>query len=286
MRARQNFVNELARLLNSSDINLGTLLKCIQTFFAELDNVAKSIKSDNYLCQTLGLEAREEIVEEIKNLFYLDPKNEDEQKLIQALENLRENLSQQSTPVHSEIFDYITLLLFSTNYKSTREYFETELARAEGVQEIEGLIGEMLDLADEILARSNDEQLKADMRALRYRYGEIIDRATLKAYGGKNGEMLMTDFNTRLTEAKDVQEIEGLIGEMLDLADEILARSNDEQLKADIDALRNRYREIIDRATLKAYGEANGEMLMADFNARLAQAQKIRDIQAIQGIIN
>ena len=209
MRARQNFVNELARLLNSSDINLGTLLKCIQTFFAELDKAVKSI------CQTLGLEATEEIIEEIRNLFYLDPSKEDEQKLIQALENLRENLRQQLTPIHFEIFDYITLLLSSTNYKSTRKYFETELVRAEGVQEIEGLIGEMLDLADEILARSNDEQLKAD-----------------------------------------------------------------------IDALRNRYREIIDRATLKAYGEANGEMLMADFNARLAQAQKIRDIQAIQGIIN
>ncbi len=104
-----------------------------------------------------------------------------------------------------------------------------------------------------------NQNLAGEMFDLREKYHQITDETTLKAYGGENKDLLMKNFKEKLGEAVYPGEVQKYAGDMQAFLNDwrLVYRSQNLQLRQDIDTLKKEYEKDIQTAAQERLAELN-----------------------------
>jgi len=122
----------------------------LESFFIEttkaINNLVSEIKKNQ---QILGLEAAKELIEEIQNLLYLDPKKDGD--LINKLQNLLEiSLKEISLKTRAAHFQLALILDGGKKLEQFRRRVQAALKRNDDKEQLEDLVKELEGLVREI----------------------------------------------------------------------------------------------------------------------------------------
>ena len=142
--------------------------------------------------------------------------------------------------------------------------YESRLKNTSSTEELEKLINEILTVG--IIVRDCrlkileiNQNLAGEMFDLREKYHQIADKATLKAYGGENKDLLMKNFKEKLDEAVYPGKVQQYASYMQVFLNDrrLVSRSQNLQLRQDIDTLRKEYEKEIQTAAQERLAELN-----------------------------
>jgi len=144
-KRKADLLAELRKFLNQERIDCEGLVQRLENYFTEMaqaiNNLVSEIKKNEQIPQRLGVEAVEELIEDIKNLLYLDP--EEDGDLINRLRSLLEiSLEEISSKTRAAHFQLALILDGGKKLEQFRRRVQAALNN-NNYEELEGLVGEI-----------------------------------------------------------------------------------------------------------------------------------------------
>ena len=280
----------LAKLEKITDYE--TLLQRLDSYFTEMteaiNNLVSEIEENEQIPQMLGVEAVEELIEDIKNLLCLDPKKDGD--LINRLQILPKIYLKN----HIERCQLALILEGGNNLEKFRERVQTAIKR-NNYEELTGLVREISALeimqvypssSSPILSEREAYKLKAEYDKLRR---IAYYQAILISEGGNNLEKFRERVQTAIKrdERDNYEELTGLIQEISALEIMQVHPFSSSPLPQEIEAyeLKAEYDKLRRIANYQAILISEGGKKLEQFRERVQAAIESNNYKELKGLV-
>ena len=266
-----------------------TLLQSLDSYFTKMteaiNNLVSEIEKNEQIPQMLGVEAVEELIEDIKNLLYLDPKKDGD--LINRLQSLPEIYLKN----HIGRCQLALILEGGNNLEKFRERVQTAIKR-NNYEELTGLVREISALKIMQVYPSSSSPILSEREAykLKAKYDKLRRIANYQAIliseGGNNLEKFRERVQTAI-ESNNYEELKGLVEKILALKIMLFYPSSSSSFLPEREAyeLKAEYDELKFIAYYQAVLILDGGKKLEQFRERVQAALGSNNYKELEGLI-